>query len=44
MQVSIEALRVETLAAREGLQLAMDLAIRALILESDTHMMIEFWV
>ena len=38
---SIEASRVETMAAKEGLQLAVDFWIRVLILESDAQMMME---
>ena len=38
---SVEAYRAETMAAKEGLQLAIDLGIRALVLESDVRLVME---
>ena len=38
---SVEAYRVEIMAATKGLQLAIDLGIRALVLESDVWLVIE---
>ena len=44
----IEVLRAETLATREGLQLAMELGMKSIILEEDSRTMFEefessFW-
>ena len=38
---SVEAYRAETMVAKEGLQLLIDLGIRALVLESDAQLVME---